>query len=262
MLFGTTSHLTFDKVHHQLEANIDKQLSNKCSTGKLDQVTDLKIWETAVCHLDEEMREELRMFKAITFRACNKLRAKNILGEPSHKLNAQNSSYSSSCPCADMLLKLTAVECTLLFKNEGCLKCCLFFVGHTLATCPKDFPDPAKYHPPDIGYIKRVCPSKSKAKGVNAILPTASEEVNVVPGLSTHPVAAVMGLAYNPVGYTASNNSDVLNDNDSDTDFTSDSDAAPSNTIDLHNTVNPRPTLFILQGQSATGVVISCSLII
>ena len=124
LLLGIPSHLPNEKIRHQLKANMDEQLSKRCNATKMDLITDLKKWESAVCQLDEEMQEELKTFEVITLKARHNQHAKNVLYEPSRKLNASVGSPSNTTQThTNALPKLMQPECTLLFDNEGCLKC-------------------------------------------------------------------------------------------------------------------------------------------
>ena len=49
------------------------------------------------------------------------------------------------------LLKLMEVERSLLFDNEGCLKCRRFFVKHRSSNCPNGFPSGLNYKPLTTG---------------------------------------------------------------------------------------------------------------
>ena len=141
----------------------------------------------------------------------------NTLAEPSCCMNTNNSSAShnaSSSSSRPTLPKLTAAERQLLFDNEGCLKCRHVFVPHRSATCPNNFPDLSNYKQLTQFFVDAI--KKRLGKPVAAIM-TAVDNVNSTPAAITAPVAAVMGMARNPVMYMPSNTSNVI-EGDSDSD--------------------------------------------
>ena len=55
------------------------------------------------------------------------------------------------------LPKLTDTERNLLLNNEGCLKCCRFFVDHCSANCTNEFPSGVGYKPLTTDDVKSAC---------------------------------------------------------------------------------------------------------
>ena len=214
LLLRTPSHLPNEKIHRQLKANMDECLSKRCNTAKLELITDFKKWELVVHHLDEEMWEELKTFEVITLKAHNNQHVKNVLAEPSRKLNTSTATSSNATQThTNILPKLTQLKCMLLFNNESCLKCWQFFAGHISHTCPNSFLDPTKYHPlmqADVDYVKCISTNNGKGKSVNTVMPNDNENTTEAPPSNVHPVAMVIGIIYDPVTYNGSNASSML----------------------------------------------------
>ena len=88
-----------------------------------------------------------------------------------------------------------------LNHNEGCMKCCHFFVEHHTGTCPNDFPNPLMYR--SLTQNDANCAKGTYGRGVatmaslnNMNIPSASSSFTE-PIL--HPVAAVLGMSHNPI---------------------------------------------------------------
>jgi len=96
------------------------------------------------------------------------------------------------------LLKLTDAECTLLFHNEGCLKCRRFFVNHHSANCPNEFRS-------GVGYKALMLDNVKSARHKTSNLVVSVVESSRGSGIL--PIAAIM---------PPTNNSAVLEGDSSD----------------------------------------------
>ena len=238
LLSGTASHLEEDKLRHQLEAAMEERLSKKCTAEKTNKIVKFKEWLSDVKRVDDLLRAERKEFEAIAKNSREAGRRQNALAEPSRRFNssAPNSNAGrKSCP------KLTDMERQLLYDNEGCLKCCRFFVTHRSADCPNDFPAAAGYKLRTQADVERAKRSRNKPVAAVAV-PSVNDhsyesESSLDHGI--HPVAAVFAGIDNPVAYMPANGTNVVgNGTDSE-----DSDVStPSSQISplLPNTASPR----------------------
>lgn len=145
LLTGIMLHLPKDKLHHQLEVNIEKHLAARCHHKKSNQIIDFQKWLLEVQCIDNLLigdHKEVKAMKANRESTCHVA----TLSEPSHHANAanQNTSSSTSAP-HHYVPKLTNLEKKLLTKNEGCFKCCHFFIKHQSKECLDEFPNPTTY---------------------------------------------------------------------------------------------------------------------
>jgi len=146
LLANTPSHLTKEKLQHQLEANMEKRLKAKCCDANTSLITDFTKWLQDIKHLEDGLiikRTELQnMMKA----SCNSSCKTAMLAEPSHRFNtAPTMAVGGTSSKKAYVPKLTTSEKQLLSDNEGCFKCRSFFVTHRTPECPTGFPDPVTY---------------------------------------------------------------------------------------------------------------------
>jgi hypothetical protein len=84
---------------------------------------------------------------------------------------------------ANKLPRLTDAERSLLFDNEGCLKCRRFFVKHHAADCPSDFLVTTTYKTLTIEDVNVACHKTAST------IATVAESSR---GLGNFPVAVIM----------------------------------------------------------------------
>ena len=156
----------------------------------------------------------------------------NALAEPSRRVNTYAPSTEST---RRFVPKLTDSKKNLLKDNEGCFKCCRFFVSHRSKDCPNKFPEPGNYKTltiKDVDAAKRT----RKGKAVAAVTINDDNSDDKPGPSSANPVAVVLGQSVNPVAYIPSNDSNVIGDG-------SDSDSDVSTPIAvLAKVSNPQPT--------------------
>jgi hypothetical protein len=157
LLRGTTNHLDDAALLNQLEANLEPWLSRACDDERIKEDT-LDKWLDKVKIVDEKKRRERQQQRADAEEAARSHLKRNTmsagLSELSRRYNTfrggptnDKTSSSSRKPfdATKSLPKLTDAEQTLLFDNEGCLKCRRFFVTHRSANCPNEFPSGMGY---------------------------------------------------------------------------------------------------------------------
>ena len=81
------------------------------------------------------------------------------------------------------LLKLTNMERTLLFDNEGCLKCHRFLVNHHSVNCPNDFPPALNYKTLTLEDVNAACHKTGK---------TVASVAEASCGSGSLPIVAIM----------------------------------------------------------------------
>jgi hypothetical protein len=223
LLTNTASHLSKDKLCHQLEANIEKCLAARCQHDKVDETADFDKWLKSVKHIDDLLIAECKEMEAIMKVGRESTRRSASLAEPSRRFNApaQNSSASGSTAAQHFIPKLTDGEKKLLAENEGCYKCRHFFVTHRSHECPTGFPSAATYKTlttKDVDAARR----GNKAKPIAAVTAHISNDENN--STSARPITMVMGQVTDPVAYIPSNSSSVI-DTEYDSASASNSDA-------------------------------------
>jgi hypothetical protein len=154
LLRGSSTHLDDAALLNQLEANLEPWLSRMCDDEHVKE-DNLGKWLDAVKIIDERKRRERQQQRADAEEAARmhlkQTGAAAGLSEPSRRINtfhgtpSYKSSSSKPRDGSKSLPKLTDAEQSLLFENDGCLKCRKFFVKHKAADCPNDFPNPATY---------------------------------------------------------------------------------------------------------------------
>jgi hypothetical protein len=146
LLTGTPSHLSQEKLRHCIEVGMNDLLAHRCANAKANKEGEIKKWLADMKRIEDTMRAERREFEEIAKVACDNGRHSNALGEPSNHTNVSSTrDAAKGAPISGKLPKLTELERRLLFDNEGCLKCCRFFVNHKSATCPNNWPTAAGY---------------------------------------------------------------------------------------------------------------------
>jgi hypothetical protein len=215
ILFGTPSNLDDVKLCHQLEAGITEHLSKRCTAEKVNKVIGFKDWLAEVTRVDDYLDEECKAWEAMNKASCDQSHKLNILSEPSRRYNApfSQSTQTSSCPT---LPKLTNSECSLLYNNEGCLKCCSFFIDHCSATCKNDFPSPIGYKTLTQADIDRAKKPKG-SKAISSIL-LSQENFDPYQNVQVHLVATILATSSQPFAYSAMNSSAVLSGDDTASD--------------------------------------------
>jgi len=158
LLRGTPTHLDNAALLNQLEANLEPSLSRACDDKRVSEET-LNKWLDKVKILDEKKRREHQQQQADAKEAaCSHLKHKTTsagLTDSSRCYNTfrgnattdkgNNGGKPKHFDVMKALLKLMDTERTLLFDNEGCLKCRRFLVNHCSANCPNDFPPALNY---------------------------------------------------------------------------------------------------------------------
>jgi hypothetical protein len=147
LLHGTATHLDDTSLLNQLKANLKLSLSCACDDERVSKILDEKKhrehpqqWvdakDAARSHLkcnttSAGLSDSSRCYN--TFCGMVTTEKGNSGGKPKH------------FDVTKVLPKLTDAERTLLFDNEGCLKCHRFLVNHCSANCPNDFPSALNY---------------------------------------------------------------------------------------------------------------------
>jgi len=157
LLRGTTTHLDDAALLNQLEANLEPWLSRACDDERVKEDT-LDKWLDKVKIIDEKKRRERQQQRADAEEAARSHLKRNTtsagLTEPSRRYNTFRGAPTDKpwvnnrgkpFDATKTLPKLTDAERTLLFDNEGCLKCRRFFVDHRSANCPNEFPSGTNY---------------------------------------------------------------------------------------------------------------------
>jgi hypothetical protein len=197
-----------------LESGMDELLAQWCQLAKISQVAEFKKWTNEVKKIDDLMRVEHREFERIA-RATRENQRRDMLTENLRRVNVPNTSTQRSSSKNDgqtRCPRLTQNERTLLMSNEGCLICRKFFAGHRSTNCPNDFPSVANYRS-----LTQVDVDRTRKSTRLVATVTAAGSNNHDEGLSTHPIAAVMGMSHGPTAYTAANPSAII-EGDSDSD--------------------------------------------
>jgi hypothetical protein len=216
LLKGTTSHLTSEKLRHQLEANMEKRLATKCrNEANVNNEQDFTKWINMVKRVEEMLIADRKEVQDLMKTNREATRRTSALTEPSRRYNsAPSSSNSTSTSKRRFPPRLTDYEKKILAENEGCFKCRRFFVNHRSPTCPDDFPDAGSYKTltaRDVEFAKRGRKPKPVATVATSTLSESEDDVSTAP----KPVAVVMGHAFNPVAYMPTNESNVI-EGDSD----------------------------------------------
>jgi hypothetical protein len=228
LLSNTTSHLSKDKLRHQLEANMERRLAARCRHDKVDEIADFDKWLKHVKHVDDLLIAERKEVEAIMKAGRKSTRCSATLTEPSHHANApsQNASASSSTTVRRFVRKLTEGEKKLLAEHEGCFKCRSFFITHRSNECPSGFPNATTYKTLTSKDVDAACRG-SKAKPLASVSAHISDDENAP---TVRPIAMVMGQALDPVAYVPSNHSSVIESEDNSASVSS-SDA----NVSLHS---------------------------
>jgi hypothetical protein len=220
LLTNTNSHLPDDKLRHQLEVGMTDKLARKCKAEKLQEIEELRTWLLEVKRVDDAMRADCQeLFEELAKTARAESRKGNPLGEPSQHNNIQgnpnrfgnstnvnhsNTTASSSMPRTHVP-KLTEDERSLLYNNQGCLKCRRFHVDHKMANCPIGFPNPAKYKTLTQADADRARPQTNRvAAAVQEESPEADDQS------SAYPVSATFSTSCYPIAYMPPNDSSIL----------------------------------------------------
>ncbi|KIM87980.1 hypothetical protein PILCRDRAFT_3692 [Piloderma croceum F 1598] len=214
LLRDTESFLDKDQLRHRIESGMTPKLTLRCPHEKSNKITDFKKWLVDVRRIDDLMRSDHAKLKVLQKAQREGTRCSNALAEPSRNSNATASSSSSSFP--DKLARLTETERRLLFDNKGCLKCRKVFISHHSTNCPDGFPNAANYKTLTQSFVDYIKMRRNK-KPVAAIMqPTDDNSTS----LSTAPVAAIMGSSSSAIAYMPSNDNNVLEGDDADSDDT------------------------------------------
>jgi hypothetical protein len=214
LLHDTESFLDKDQLCHRIESGMTPKLTLHCRHEKSNKITNFKKWLADIRHINDHMRSDRAKLEVLQKAQQESTRRSNVLSEPSRNSNAAASSSSSSFP--DKLARLTETECRLLFDNEGCLKCRKVFISHHSATCPDGFPNVANYKMLTQSFVNYIKMRRNKKPVAVVMQPTD----DISASLSTAPVAAIMGSSSSAVAYMPSNDSNVLEGNDTDSDDT------------------------------------------
>ena len=193
ILWCTVLHLPNDMMCHQLSTGIEIRLLKKVSLEKVNKVLDFYKWLNDVLYMEREEYEWMMRDNRET--SC----CMNFLNKPSTSSSAMNSAPHKLC------LKLLDSKQKLLNKKDVCLKCRKFVVNHCAVNCPNDFPNPVTYRSitqADIDHFKCIW-----TQGFVAIAPIQypSDMLDTVSESIIHPVAAMLGVAHNPVAYVIPN---------------------------------------------------------
>jgi len=169
LLHGTTTHLDDTALLNQLKANLEPWLSHACDDERIKEDT-LDKWLDKVKIIDEKKRRERQQQRTDAEEATRSHLKWNTtsagLTEPSRRYNTFRgaptnkpwvSSRGKPFDATKALPKLTDMERTLLFNNEGCLKCRRFFVDHCSANCPNEFPTGVGYKTLTTDDVKSAC---------------------------------------------------------------------------------------------------------
>jgi hypothetical protein len=223
LLIGTQSHLLDDKLRHQLEVGMTDRLARKCKAEKTQEIEEFRAWLLDVKRIDDAIRaDRVELFEEIAKNSRAESRKTNPLGEPSRRGNTSynyrssnpNTQGSTSTAPRARVPKLTEDERTLLYNNQGCLKCRRVFVEHKMADCPNGFPDPTKYKTLTQAHVDRV---RARVGRTVAAMTRESPEPEVEE--TSHPIGAIVPTSRYPIAYMPPNQSSILQrDGDSDSD--------------------------------------------
>ena len=214
LLRDTDSHLPEDKLRHRIESGMSQKLALRCRLDKTTAIKDFKQWLNESKRVDDLVRAERADFEALTKTTRDSYRRNNTFAELSRRANTTSASAPATSAFSASrisLPKLTQTERTLLFDNEGCLKCCRVFVNHQSTACTNGFPDASTYKPLTQDLVDLF--KKRAKKGVASVM-TANNDTNA----STQPIAVVMGTSANPVAYMPANASNVVEGDSLDSD--------------------------------------------
>ena len=197
-------------------------------TKKVHLIVEFQPWLDALKELNTDLQakraEHRSELEAMTKAMRNKSRDDCGLSDPSRKYNAAPSKSvpSANAPSRlnskDYPPKLTPEEGSLLINNHGCTKCCRVYVFHTKFKCLNDFPKGTGYKlvtQAGVDTARRAHENKMK-KTISAVTPAT-----LTTGPSSHPIAAIMGYASNPVGYQANYSSAVLSNKEDEDELDS-----------------------------------------
>ncbi|KAH7904200.1 hypothetical protein BJ138DRAFT_1019457, partial [Hygrophoropsis aurantiaca] len=152
LLHGSPSFLSDEQLLHQLEANMNDDLSTDVLHANMEGEPTLKGWIEWVKRLDDKRREQSSRQLRIAEEAIKSNRRVKDITNTSYKprYNVSSSSVatsasSSTTPATPRLPPLTQAERDLLAQNKGCFKCRKLFVDHRAKDCKDDAPDPATY---------------------------------------------------------------------------------------------------------------------
>ena len=230
LLCGTESFLDNPKLRTCIKAGMDLTLvrRTRAHDKKLHLIVEFQPWLDALKELDTDLQAERAErhseLEAMTKAMWNKSHDDHGLSNPSCKYNAAPSKSipSANAPSRlnskDYPPKLTPEEGSLLINNHGCTKCRRVYVFHTKFECPNDFPKGTSYKPitqAGVDAARHAHENKTK-KTIGAVTPAT-----LTMGPSSHPVAAIMGYALNPVGYQANYSSAVLSDKEDEDELDS-----------------------------------------
>jgi len=169
LLCGTTMHLDDAALLNQLEANLELWLSHACDDERIKEDT-LDKWLDKVKVVNEKKHRECQQQHVDAEEAaCSHLKWNTMsagltklsrhyntfCGGPMDKLQGNN--RGRPFDPTKSLPKLTDMERNLLLNNEGCLKCCRFFVDHCSANCTNEFPSGMGYKPLTTDDVKSAC---------------------------------------------------------------------------------------------------------
>ena len=139
ILRNTTSHLTDEKMIHQIEVAVcdDLQALVKDERTRLSTITKYRQWRKEVCIIDDRCITECdRMTHFLTHSDKN--------NKSSSRSATPNTNVTGRSTTSKPISKLTDTEYNLLRKNKGCFKCRKFFAGHIAGQCSA-WPDPNTY---------------------------------------------------------------------------------------------------------------------
>ncbi|KAJ7152616.1 hypothetical protein C8R43DRAFT_886063, partial [Mycena crocata] len=192
LLIGTESELDAAQLCHTLESGMCQDLKDKYGRNKPARavaLNELNAWRVEVDRVDDkhlaDRLKQMRIAEALHRAETLKCKADTDGDHSSKKppsassskpvsTSSTSSTRTRNCP------KLTEDEKTLLDDNNGCQKCCCFFVGHVSHNCPNDWPDAASYETLTQAHVDRAranAKSKSKATAitVSAIIPNVDD---------------------------------------------------------------------------------------
>jgi hypothetical protein len=151
LLQNTPSYLGAEQLRYRIESGMATKLALRYHLKKNPLIEKFEDWLIEVKHVDDLIRLERKDFEERTRAA--------------HDTSRRNNNNFSDPPCRGgnvppipvsnptvaptnariILPKLTQVERTLLFDNEGCLKCHKVFINHRSTECQNSFPEAAGY---------------------------------------------------------------------------------------------------------------------
>ena len=212
LLWGTSAHLDDAGLLNQLKANLEPWLSRACNNERIKEA-DLDKWLDKVKIVDEKKHREWQQQWANVEEAARSHLKQNMtsagLSEPSRRYNTfrgpvSDRSLTKGKENASKLPTLTDAERSLLFDNEGCLKCRCFFIKHRAADCPNDFPATTTYK---TLTIEDVNAARRKTASTVATIAESSR------GSGNLTVAAIM-LLINDSAVLEGDSSDLSKDSD------------------------------------------------